>query len=71
VARYLQVANKLQLVRRAVPPSEGAAQLRGLVQHRYELKNEMTQRKNKLTAIAMSYSLNSPPSSEILIYLVP
>ena len=47
----IQVANKLQLVRRAVPPSEGAAQLRGLIQHRYELKIEMTRRKNKLTAI--------------------
>ena len=47
----VQVANKLQVVRRAVPPSEAAAQLKGLMRHRYELVNESTQRKNKLTAI--------------------
>jgi transposase len=46
-----QVADKLQVVRRAVPPSEAAAQLKGLMRHRYELVNEATQRKNKLTAI--------------------
>ena len=47
----VQVTNKLQVVRRAVPPSEAAAQLKGLMRHRYELANEATQRKNKLTAI--------------------
>src|SRR3989440_6037743 len=38
------VANKLQLVRRVVPPSEAAAQLKGLIR-------ESTQRKNKLTTL--------------------
>lgn len=47
----VQVADKLQLVRRAVPPTEAAAQLKGLVRHRYELSHESTQRKNKLTSI--------------------
>jgi transposase len=46
-----QVPDKAQLVRRAVPPSEAAAHLRGLVRHRYELVQEATQRKNQLTAI--------------------
>jgi len=46
-----QVTDKLQVVRRTVPPSEAAAQLKGLMRHRYELVNESTQRKNKLTAI--------------------
>ena len=41
-----QLENKLQVVRRAVPPSEAAAQLKGLMRHRYELVNEATQRKN-------------------------
>lgn len=47
----VQVANKLQVVRRVVPPTEAAAQLKGLIRHRYELIHESTQRKNKLTAI--------------------
>lgn len=47
----VQVTNKLQVVRHAVPPSAAAAQLKGLMRHRYELVNESTQRKNKLTAI--------------------
>src|SRR5712692_8381349 len=51
LALGVQVGNKLQVVRRAVPPSEAAAQLKGLMRHRYELANEATQRKNKLTAI--------------------
>ncbi len=51
LALGVQVENKLQVVRRAVPPSEAAAQLKGLMRHRYELVNEATQRKNKLTAI--------------------
>jgi transposase len=46
-----QVADKSQLVRRAIPPTEAAALLRGLVRHRYELVHEATRRKNKLTAI--------------------
>ena len=47
----VQVTNKLQVVRHAVSPSAAAAQLKGLMRHRYELVNESTQRKNKLTAI--------------------
>jgi transposase len=47
-----QVAEKRQLVRRAIPPTEAAVLLRGLVRHRYELIRETTQRKNKLTAVA-------------------
>src|SRR5436309_5480161 len=47
----VQVTDTLQVVRRAIPPSEAAAQLKGLMRHRYELVNEATQRKNKLTAI--------------------
>jgi transposase len=47
----VQVENKLQYIRRAVPPSEAAAQLKGLIRHRYELVHEATQRKNKLIAI--------------------
>src|SRR5262249_32408477 len=46
-----QVSTKAQLVRRAVPPTEAAALLRGLIRHSYELVREATQRKNKLTAI--------------------
>ena len=51
LALGVQVADKAQLVRRAVPPSAAAAQLKGLVRHRYELVREATQRKNKLIAI--------------------
>ena len=47
----IQVADKTQLVRRAVPPSGAVAQLKGLTRHRYELMQESTQRKNKLIAI--------------------
>jgi transposase len=46
-----QVADKMQLVRPAVPPSKAAVQLRGLTRHRYELSQEANQRRNKLTAI--------------------
>jgi transposase len=46
-----QVADKAHLVRRAIPPTKAAALLRGLIRHRYELTREVTQRKNKLTAI--------------------
>jgi transposase len=51
VALGVQVADKMQLVRPAVPPTKAAAQLRGLIQHRYELVRESTQRSNKLTSI--------------------
>jgi transposase len=51
LALGVQVTNKLQVIRRAVPPSEAALQLKGLMRHRYELAIEATQRKNKLTAI--------------------
>jgi len=47
----IQVADKTQLVRREVPPTNAAAQLRGLVRHRYELVRESTRRKNKLVAL--------------------
>lgn len=47
----IQVANKTQLVRRAEPPTLAAAQLKGLIRHRYELVRECTRRKNKLIAI--------------------
>ena len=47
----IQVGDPLQAIRRLVPPSDAAAQLRGMVQHRYELTVESTRRKNKLTAI--------------------
>jgi transposase len=45
------VGDPLQAVRRLAPPTEAAAQIRGMVHHRYELIAESTQRKNKLTAI--------------------
>jgi transposase len=48
----VQMADRLQLVRRALPPSEAASQLRGLIRHRYELIQESTQRKNKLRALS-------------------
>ncbi len=47
----VQVADRTQLVRRAVPPTEAASLLGGLVRHRYELSQEAAQRKNKLIAI--------------------
>lgn len=49
--RGVQMGDPLQVVRRLVPPSPVAAQLRGMVYHRQELISESTQRKNKLTAI--------------------
>jgi transposase len=51
LALGVQVANTLQVIRRAGPPSEAAAQLKGLMRHRYELVKESTHRKNKRTAI--------------------
>jgi len=47
----IQVADKLQLVRRVIPPTAAAVQLKSMIRHRYELTQESTQRKNKLTAI--------------------
>ena len=47
----IQVGDPLQAIRRLVPPTEAASQLRGIVQHRQELMRESTRRKNKLTAI--------------------
>lgn len=47
----IQMGDSLQAIRRLAPPTEAAAQLRGMVRHRYELITESTQRKNKLTAI--------------------
>ena len=35
----IQVADKMQLVRRAVPPTKSAAQLKGLIQHRSSMHN--------------------------------
>lgn len=47
----VQVPDKVQLVRRVAPPTAAAAQLKGLIRHRYELIRETTRRRNKLTAI--------------------
>jgi transposase len=47
----VQVAEKLSLVRRALPATKAALQLKGLIRHRYELIQESTQRRNKLTAL--------------------
>jgi transposase len=47
----IQVSDKARLARRAFPPTEAAALLKGLVRHRYELSHECTQRRNKLIAI--------------------
>lgn len=52
IERRILVADKRQIARRLVMPSETARLLRGLVQHRYELVHETVRRKNKLTAIA-------------------
>lgn len=49
--RGVQLAEKTLLVRREEPPTKAAAQLRGLVRHRYELVRECTRRKNKLVAL--------------------
>jgi len=51
LALGIQVSDKTQLVRRDVPPTPAAAQLKGFIRHRYELVHEATQRKNKLIAI--------------------
>jgi transposase len=46
-----QVEDKMHLVRRALPPTQAASQLKGLIQHRYELSHQSTQLRNKLTSI--------------------
>jgi transposase len=46
-----QVEDKMQLVRHALPPTKAASQLKGLIQHRYELSHQSTQLRNKLTSI--------------------
>jgi Transposase IS116/IS110/IS902 family len=46
-----QVEDKMQLVRRTLPPTPAATHLRGFIQHRYELSHQSTQLRNKLTAI--------------------
>jgi hypothetical protein len=47
----VQTADPLLAVRRLALPTEAAAQLQSMVQHRQELVAEQTQRKNNLTAI--------------------
>lgn len=47
----MQVDDPLQAVRKLAPPTEAAAQLRGMVQHHGDLVVESTQRKNRLTSI--------------------
>jgi len=47
----IQVDDPLQAGRKLAPPTEAAAQLRGMVQHHAELVRESTQRKNKLPSI--------------------
>jgi transposase len=49
--RGIQLADKTHLVRRLLTPTETALQLQGCMRHRYELVQECTRRKNKLTAI--------------------
>lgn len=47
----IQLSGKTHLVRQVLPPTAAALQLKGWIRHRYELTQESTQRKNKLTAI--------------------
>ena len=47
----IQLSDKTHLVRRMLPPTEAARQLKGWMRHRYELIRESTQRKNKLISI--------------------
>jgi len=62
-----QVEDKMQLVRRALPPTKAASQLKGLIQHRYELSHQCTQLRNKLTAICDVLKVNylGPPMATI------
>lgn len=47
----IQVADKTQLARPALPPTSAALRLKSLTGHRHELVHESTQRKNQLTAL--------------------
>ena len=47
----IQLSDKTHLIRQLLPPSTAAIQLKGWIRHRYELTQESTRRKNKLTAI--------------------
>lgn len=47
----IQLSDKTQLARPALPPSSTATRLKGLTGHRHELVHESTQRKNQLTAL--------------------
>jgi transposase len=49
--RGVQFPDRTALARRALPPTQTAAQLKGLIGRRHELVHECTQRKNQLTAI--------------------
>jgi hypothetical protein len=49
--KEVQFADRSELARRALPPSEPVAHLKGLMGHRHELVHECTRRKNKLTAL--------------------
>lgn len=51
LAKGIQLSDRTQLARRALPPTDTAAWLKGLIGHRHELVHESTQRKNKLTAL--------------------
>lgn len=46
-----QVEDKMQLARRMAPPTKASAQLRSFIRHRYELSQQSTQLRNKLTAM--------------------
>jgi len=48
----VQLAERSQLVRQALPPTPAAIKLKALVGHRFELMHDSTRRRNKLTAIA-------------------
>jgi transposase len=47
----IQLSDKTHLVRRMLPPTDAARQLKGWMRHRYELIHESTRRKNKLISI--------------------
>ncbi len=47
----MQMADRTQLVHRALPPSEAAVLLKSLMGHRHELIHESSRRKNQLTAL--------------------
>lgn len=47
----IQLADKTHLVRRLLPPTEAALQLKRWMHHRYELSRECSRRKNKLVAM--------------------